>query len=351
MKKVEEQNIQRQSNFEFLRILAIIMIIFHHIAVHGNFSNPDVTSYLFIVLMQMGGKIGVNIFILISGYFLIKSEKIKIKKILKLWGQMFFYSLLIYIIFCVLGLIEFEINSFTNALLPVLNETWWFATLYFILYLISPFLNMILRKIDKRIYSKIILLILITLCIIPIFECEGNTLNSLIWFMTLYSISAYIKLYGDNWKISSENCFIILVIISFITYCVVSIFYMTSTYLFAMESLPIFLISLLLFLGFKNSNIKDNKFINKIASTTFGIYLIHDNVYIRLFLWNYIFKLNIYENDIVLIPYSILSCMIVFVVCSLIDLIRKYTIEKVYIKFINELEKSTKYLFFNKSNK
>ena len=118
---------------------------------------------------------------------------------------------------------------------------------------------MILRKIDKRIYSKIILLILITLCIIPIFECEGNTLNSLIWFMTLYSISAYIKLYGDNWKISSENCFIILVIISFITYCVVSIFYMTSTYLFAMESLPIFLISLLLFLGFKNSNIKDNK--------------------------------------------------------------------------------------------
>ena len=90
MKKVEEQNIQRQSNFEFLRILAIIMIIFHHIAVHGNFSNPDVTSYLFIVLMQMGGKIGVNIFILISGYFLIKSEKIKIKKILKLWGQMFF---------------------------------------------------------------------------------------------------------------------------------------------------------------------------------------------------------------------------------------------------------------------
>lgn len=90
MENSNKEKIQRQSNFEILRIFAIIMIIFHHIAMHSNFSSSNITSYLYIVFIQMGGKIGVNIFVLISGYFLINTEKIKIKKILKLWGQMFF---------------------------------------------------------------------------------------------------------------------------------------------------------------------------------------------------------------------------------------------------------------------
>ncbi|KAA9302211.1 acyltransferase family protein [Aerococcus sanguinicola] len=69
--------IKRQTNIELLRIISIIMIIFHHFAVHGGF-NWEATAitiphfwYNFIVI---GGKVGVNIFILISGYFLITKQ-------------------------------------------------------------------------------------------------------------------------------------------------------------------------------------------------------------------------------------------------------------------------------------
>jgi len=207
MENLKEKNIQRQSNFEILRIIAMIMIIFHHIAVHSNFSSPIMTVSLYIKFIQMGGKIGVNIFVLITGYFLINTERIKINKILKLWGQMFFYALLIYVIFIMSGLKEFEIKTFIKTLFPIMNETWWFASVYFLLYIISPFLNIVLKNIDRNTYKKMIWFMLGLWCIMPTFKYEGNQFNSLIWFVVLYCISGYIRLYSDDWKISNKNCF------------------------------------------------------------------------------------------------------------------------------------------------
>ena len=62
--------INRQSNIELLRIIAMIFIIAHHFAVHGgfNFSTDIITvNSLWIQFIKIGGKIGVNIFVLISG--------------------------------------------------------------------------------------------------------------------------------------------------------------------------------------------------------------------------------------------------------------------------------------------
>lgn len=337
MENLKEKNIQRQSNFEILRIIAMIMIIFHHIAVHSNFSDPIMTVSLYIKFIQMGGKIGVNIFVLITGYFLINTEKIKINKILKLWGQMFFYALLIYGIFIMSELKEFEIKAFIETLFPIINDTWWFASVYFLLYIISPFLNIVLKNIDRNTYQKMICFMLVVWCIMPTFKYGGNQFCSLIWFIVLYCISGYIRLYSENWKISNKNCFALSVLIAIITYCLVASSYFNSD-LFAMQSLPIFLISFLLFLGFKKTDIKNCFFINKIASTTFGIYLIHDNSYIRSFLWIDFFKVNSFENSNFLIPYSIYICFIVFFTCTIIDLIRQYTIEKYYMKFISTIE-------------
>lgn len=59
-----------------------------------------------------------------------------------------------------------------------------------------------------------------------------------------------------------------------------------ATYLFAeMNKLPAIICAFLLFLGFNNWNITPSKKINKIASCTFGVYLLHDNPNIREFLW------------------------------------------------------------------
>lgn len=78
----------RSSNFEILRIIAMIMIVAHHFSVHGGFEmyiSSLQLNTIFLQFLQFGGKIGVNIFVLISGYFLINTDNIKVKKIIKLW--------------------------------------------------------------------------------------------------------------------------------------------------------------------------------------------------------------------------------------------------------------------------
>ena len=351
VKETQKEIKNRESNFEILRIVAMIMIIFHHLSVHSGFgySMTEISANkLWIQFIQMGGKIGVNIFVLISGYFLVNTDKIKISKALKLWGQIFFTSLTIYIVFVILGFIKFECKTFIKTLIPIINETWWFASAYFLLYVFSPFLNIILKNIDRNTYKKMICFMVICWCIIPTFIDKNFQFNSFIWFIVLYCMAGYIKLYSYNWKTTNKRYFIftgILIILTYLTVIfldkmnlMISSKNYNSNYLFAMQRLPIFLISLFLFLGFMKTKIKYSKIINKLATTTFGIYLIHDNSYMRSFLWKDFFKVKNFEESTILIPYSIFVCCIVFVSCAAIDLIRSNTIEKYYMNIVYRIE-------------
>ena len=89
---------QRNSSIELLRIVCMFMIVIHHIATHGNYSfelQCVTATKLWHSFINMGGKIGVDTFIIISGYFLINSKpSINIRKIFKLEGQILFYSIL-----------------------------------------------------------------------------------------------------------------------------------------------------------------------------------------------------------------------------------------------------------------
>lgn len=93
---------KRQSNFELLRIFAMLFIIGHHFSVHSGFVFSDSSISIERVWLQfisMGGKLGIDLFIMISGYFLIKVQSIKISKEVKLWLIMFTYSVGIYLVF------------------------------------------------------------------------------------------------------------------------------------------------------------------------------------------------------------------------------------------------------------
>ena len=109
----------RQSNIELLRIVAMLMIIAHHFSVHGNFDlrNMLVGNNIWLQFLATGGKIGVNIFVMISGYFLISSKNIETKKVLKLLAQILFYSVIIFILFISLKIVSFNRIDFINYIL------------------------------------------------------------------------------------------------------------------------------------------------------------------------------------------------------------------------------------------
>ena len=102
-----------------------------------------------------------------------------------------------------------------------------------------------------------------------------------------------------------------------------------------MQSIFVLLISIFTFVVFLNIQMKPNKIINFIGSTTFGIYLIHDNRIIRNILWSNIFNVSDVYNKSYLILYCIFSILIIFVICSIIDALRSKTIEIIYRQFID----------------
>ena len=115
----------------------------------------------------------------------------------------------------------------------------------------------------------------------------------------------------------------------------ISVFGEQATFFYNMQRLPILVISILMFVGFLNIEIGCNRIINLVASATFGVYLIHDNDYVRPFLWNIVFKNSSYSDSSLLIPYSLLVIAVVFVGCTLIELVRIYILEKHYMVIVN----------------
>ena len=337
----------RDSSIELLRIISMVMIIFHHFAVHGGFqwntSSLSISRFWYNFL-TMGGKTGVDIFVLISGYFLVnrKGPIFNFKRILKLWGQVFFYS---NIFFLSVGMNDGGILSLIKVFFPITFSSWWFASTYFVLFLIHPFLNRLIHSLDRKLYQSLLVLLVICWCIIPTFTTSKYEGNSLLWFVTLYAISGYARIYGFNPKLKSRHYFILWGIFSILTYLSSvaftflgtkwSIFASHATYFYGQNKLPILLVSLTLFMAFSTLKMRYHKWINIIASATFGVYLIHDNDFVRPFLWLNVFKNAQYQDSLMLIPYSIGVVIVVYAVCTLIDLFRQQIIEKPYMKIVN----------------
>lgn len=342
--------INRNTSIELLRIISMIMIMFHHFAYHGNFEwnfNEVTLPHLWYDFILMGGKVGVDIFVLISGYFLIENtEKLfQPKKLLKFWGQVVFYSIMTYLLSVMLRLNAFEIKQLIKVCLPITYPGWWFASTYFMLYLIHPFLNKLLHGLSKTEYQYLILMMVLCWSIIPTATTQLFESNSLLWFVTLYGIAGYVNLYGGNQKLQSKHYFSLYFMVLIITYTVSTTFLFLGTKkeewsthaidFFEIERLPILLMAITLFMGFVTLKTNYHKWINMIASATFGVYLIHDSSYIRYYLWTNIFKINQYQDSTFLILYSILVVFILYVSCTMIDLIRKKLVEKPYMLFVN----------------
>ena len=86
---MNERRAARQSGFELLRILAMVIIVAHHFARYSGFEKPEGVTFglLWTQFLYLGGKLGVNVFVLISGYFLIESRGVRTVKALQLLLQ------------------------------------------------------------------------------------------------------------------------------------------------------------------------------------------------------------------------------------------------------------------------
>ena len=349
---IRTKNGKRNIGLDCLRIISMIMIVFLHYLGKGgllsieNTSNIYHTVYYFIESMCI---ISVNCYVLISGYFLIKS-KFKWKKVLQLWLETLFYSIVIYAIIVVLGLKELDIKGIIKSLFPIITKEYWFINIYLVMYILSPFLNKLINTINKKEYQKLLLILIICFSIISILPA-AYTLDSrrgygIIWFICLYLIAGYIRIYDIPKKLKlNKNFYFLLLYLIFAIMVAAGMLLLDSVsdYLgkenlrekfLQYNNIFVLMESIALFMYFKQLNIKSSKLIKLIefiAPLTLAVYLIHEQSQLRTVLYNKILHTEIcYHN-----PYGILivigSVLAIFIVCITIEFIRQKILKGIKI--------------------
>ncbi len=349
----------RSSNFELMRIFAMLLIITYHYALFSNFRYPagDLSfNRLFYQSMLLDGKTGVNLFVMVSGYFMVRSKGVRTSKVLQLWGQCFFWIMGIWIVFHrkINGFAGMPQDTFKGKLFFLSSGVQWFISTYMVMYMLSPYINAMLLALSKTKFRRMLVITGIFWALIPtlswipgmiVTDFEGN---DLIFFLYLYCLGAYLRLYHEEperksrfWFLSAAGiwavCMAIIVAVDIWSGKVVSK-YSLLDYLFNYQNhVLILLFSLFLFLGFKELRVKNSRLINLISSLTFGIYLIHDNWQIRRHFWNNIVRANRMQNSPWFILYSAGVILGIFCVCGVMELIRKQTAERLWMKIAEPL--------------
>jgi len=337
--RVEEKNIDtnqsfaRQSNIELLRIIAMFLIVMHHYVMHGTISfvyiDPPLTvQNVFALFIGSFGRPAVGIFVLICGYFSIKSD-FKLPRFVSLVAQVFSYSviLLLIAIFILPGGSSIGRDEILASIFPTVKGTYWFATSYIVLLLLSPYINKLLLKLTQKQHKALIVLFVVIWCFIPTFLDASFPGSDLAYFVALYVIAAYIRLYplkanpSRHFALFGFWAFILLASIASMSYLLnySGVFRKYITYFADYNKLPGAMCALELFLAMTQTKPFYSKLINGIAATSFGIYLIHDNFLIRSFLWKTIFNNAAYVDTPFYFVHFIVSALIVFASCALID--------------------------------
>ena len=146
--------VTRDSNYELLRIVCMLFIVMHHFiteALVPDLFRCDVDVWDWNRAAMIGLNyfcfIGVNVFVLISGYYGIR---FKWRGLGNLYLTCAFYAFLAYVIHLYIDGASFGSSVIYHSVLVFSHNQWWFIGAYLMLYIFSPLINKGLEVMTKR---------------------------------------------------------------------------------------------------------------------------------------------------------------------------------------------------------
>ena len=342
----------RSSNLELFRIITMLVIIAHHYVVNSGLtsiicdsSSLSAIDY-FLLIFGWGGKTGINCFVLITGYFMCTS-KITALKYGKLVGTLYFYKILFFLIFWLSGYSTFSAKAFLKMMFPFFTVRDNFTACFLLFYLFIPFINKLLHALTEKEHLILMALCLFIYTILPSFTKANVGYNYVTWFIVLYIIASYIRLYPKQifegtgkWGLLTAGA-VASSWMSVITLAWIgNRFGKTQiAYFFVSDSNKILAVitALCAFLFFKNLKIRQSRFINTLAASAFGVLLIHANSdTMRQWLWRDVLKNVEWYHTPWIYLHTIGSVLGVYIVCTVIDMVRRYLLEKPFLEWLNK---------------
>ena len=289
-------------------------------------SNDGGIDY-FRVLIQAICIVGVNSFVLISGWFGIKPS---VKGLAALYFQLTFYSLSIALYHSIFIRTPFSIKDLFFSCIG--GSSYWFVPSYLIMYLLSPYLNAFLDKASKK---NLVLSIVAFFVAQQFYGRFGGDMGhfhggySALSFIGLYLLAGYARRFPHKiTRMSATAHFGIFMGFTLLMFGLICYFKNPiidgGHSIFHYNHPIVILSSFSLFLAFTQIPLK-SKFVNWMASSAFAIYLIHDNFLLRggyQSFMNHLFYNT--PSPVSAFFYVFAVILVIGLVCILIDKIRQF---------------------------
>lgn len=329
---------ERKSNIELLRIIIMIGVIllhFNHPSYGGalQYVNQGSLNYYFIHFVESLFIGAVNIFVLISAFFLSKTQKRDGKKILLLILQVILFKLGLYLIKCLVKKDVLSLYGLTYAVIP--NN--YFVILYGALYMISPYINIMVDHIQKKQFEKLLFMMILLFSVWPtlgdvLSSIMNHPLNgissiglqgsqsgyTIVNFVLLYLFGAYFQ--KNTYIQFSRMKLIFLIIMTTILITLWSL--KDSTNAWAYCNPLVVMQAVFVFILFLKIDIGSSRTINNLATATFTVYLLNVDLLVLC-----VDKTYINKNIFILMLYMFVISIIIYVIC--------WGVSKIYDKAID----------------
>ncbi len=342
---------ERESGIELLRIILMLQVIYLHISNFGDFAILSKewgdAHELIYWINQTLCRCPVYVFMIISGYFSVKSKETMTtiwKKASAAYLPMIFYSLVLTLIVGTTGLGKVSGYDITKSFFPATSGTWYFMTVYLLVLILSPVVNSALTKLSKKDF-QILLGVLFFLFSIWQILADVEPVNYIVransiieatkgrgvyGFLFMYIIGAYLRLHKEReekiaWKY-------LLFYIGFALFDVAYVYItkgvpVLENYVRVINynNAPVAILQgVCLFLFFRTLRFK-SKIINRISIHNLGVYMIHEHWLVRPVVWDKIFVAtqnpSFYSSPFYLLQVFTII-LIVYASCWIIDFIR-----------------------------
>jgi hypothetical protein len=289
----------RHSNYELLRIISMLLIVYHHMAYHSRFNlRGELTARKFFLYAMMSwGKVGVDIFMILTGFF-VQGRPVRLSSILRTWVQVVWWSWSIFIVLMLRGKVML-VDDILESVFPVFFVGYWFVTSYIGTCMLSPALGKLTVNVTFKEFVGLLSMMFYMLCI-STYQVNVKNMryaySDVMMFMFLFLIGTFLRTYQRVFN----NIPTKILVICFLWAVAVNLLsiYWTATRRFDWVEIhggPTFLTvpnhaplavftAILMFLIAGRIEIH-SKMINRAASVVFGIYLIHENRFLRSKIW------------------------------------------------------------------
>lgn len=349
----------RSSNLELARIVAMLSIVAHHYVVNSGAIEAisqagEGPNALLLQLWGMWGKTAINVFVLITGYFMCEKD-FRWRRVAKLVFQIEFWKVALLPLFLFAGLpLKAGIRgALSIAFLPLLSVNDGFTASFLVFYLAIPFLKLLIDSGGRNLHAAAVALLLAVDTVSFTFFRNSAAFTEVSWYCALFLIAAWLRRYPPAFIDDNRVCrglfagsvaLAVATVLAIDALCAalgVPAFEKGLYFVDQSGKVMALAVGLACFLFFRTAPIPQSRPINAVASTTFGVLLVHANSdAMRKLLWGDLLDVpGAYALPLPLLMLHAVGSMLgVFAACSQLDWLRLRFVEPRYMAWYDANE-------------